>query len=118
MNQILYDYNLEICNKTMVTNRSKIASKKSTNLQLEQLDYLNQNSRYIKWYKIIFFISLFLLIIFIILFFMRLYNNSQNEEISKKLTSSYSISTMYSNVDTNEYNSPIINSTPFVIRDN
>ena len=118
MNQILYNYNLEICNKTMVTDRNKIALKNSTNLKLTQSDWWSKSTRYVKWYKIMFFISLFLLIFFIILFFIRLYNNSQNEEISRKLTASYSISTMYSNENTNEYNSQIKNNTPFVIRNN
>ena len=97
MNQILYNYNM---NNMMIPKNNYKVSKK------------------IKWYKIIFFASLILLTFFIVLFLVRVYKNKQNELISKKLTTSYSISTMYSNVNTSDYTISKTNGTPFVIRNN
>ena len=96
MNQILYNYNMN--NMMIPKNNYKVHKK-------------------VKWYKIVFFTSLILLIFFIVLFFIRVYKNNQNEIISKKLTSSYSISTMYSNIN-NNYTVSKANDTPFVIRNN
>lgn len=141
MNQILCNKNLKLSSKTNNMSNNKILSNKvmdmSNNkntlneikdinnteiffnkIKSPQLNYLTQNVKHIKWYKIVFFISLFLLIFFVFLLFTRLYKNKQNEKISKKLTSSYSISTMYSVTNTTDYNTPIVNNTPFVIRNN
>lgn len=64
-------------------------------------------------YKSMFIFSIFLLFISIIFLFVKLYKNSINEQISKKLNTSYSVSTLYSE-NTNLEN--ISNkSTPFVI---
>lgn len=97
MNQILYNCDW---NKNIETNNSKnLDNKKSSNI-----------------YKIVFFSSVILLAFFVILLLFRLYENNKNEEISKKLTSSYSISTLYSTqneiLSFTEY---IEKSSPFVI---
>lgn len=97
MNQILYNCDW---NKNIETNNSKNSdNKKSSNI-----------------YKIVFFSSVILLAFFVILLLFRLYENNKNEEISKKLTSSYSISTLYSTqneiLSSTEY---IEKSSPFVI---
>lgn len=97
MNQILYNCDW---NKNIETNNSKnLDNKKSSNI-----------------YKIVFFSSVILLAFFVILLLFRLYENNKNEEISKKLTSSYSISTLYSTqneiISSTEY---IEKSSPFVI---
>lgn len=97
MNQILYNCDW---NKNIETNNSKnLDNKKSSNI-----------------YKIVFFSSVILLAFFVILLLFRLYENNKNEEISKKLTSSYSISTLYSTqneiLSSTEY---IEKSSPFVI---
>ena len=128
MNQILCNKNLKLSSKTnnMSNNKNTLNEIKDINnteiffnkIKSPQLNYLTQNVKHIKWYKIVFFISLFLLIFFVFLLFTRLYKNKQNEKISKKLTSSYSISTMYSVTNTTDYNTPIVNNTPFVIRNN
>lgn len=107
MNQILYNCN---CNE-------KIYAKNSTVREGEN-SAGNISVKSNKWYKLVFYASLFLLIFFIFLFFVRLNENSRNEKISKKLTSSYSITTMYSNSSTNSYSTVDSQSTPFVIRDN
>lgn len=97
MNQILYNCDW---NKNIETNNSKnLDNKKSNDI-----------------YKIVFFSSVILLAFFVILLLFRLYENNKNEEISKKLTSSYSISTLYSTqneiLSSTEY---IEKSSPFVI---
>lgn len=97
MNQILYNCDW---NKNIETNNSKnLDNKKSSDI-----------------YKIVFFSSVILLAFFVILLLFRLYENNKNEEISKKLTSSYSISTLYSTqneiLSSTEY---IEKSSPFVI---
>ncbi len=97
MNQILYNCDW---NKNIETNNSKNSDNKKSN----------------DIYKIVFFSSVILLAFFVILLLFRLYENNKNEEISKKLTSSYSISTLYS--AQNEINSSttyIEGSSPFVI---
>ncbi len=64
-------------------------------------------------YKAIFLFSTFLLFISIIFLFIKLYRNSINEQISQKLNSSYSVSTLYSeNVSLENTSST---SEPFVI---
>ena len=109
MNQILNNCNLN--NKKEAFNMDNSQSNNYRN-------NFTLSIKYIKWYKVIFFTSLILLIIFLLLFFIRLYKNIKNEEFSKKLISSYSISTMYSNVNSNDYSSISTESTPFVIRNN
>lgn len=64
-------------------------------------------------YKAIFLFSTFLLFISIIFLFIKLYRNSINEQISQKLNSSYSVSTLYSENVSLENNSST--SEPFVI---
>ena len=97
MNQILYNCDW---NKNIETNNSKnLDNKKSNDI-----------------YKIVFFSSVILLAFFVILLLFRLYENNKNEEISKKLTSSYSISTLY--LGQNEINSSsayVEETSPFVI---
>lgn len=96
MNQILYNCDW---NKNIETNNFKnLDNKKSNDV-----------------YKIVFFSSIILLAFFIILLLFRLYESNKNEEISKKLTSSYSISTLYS--FQNEINSStyVEEASPFVI---
>ena len=115
MNQILYNNSKD--SKILIKNNSKT----STPSKISNSNYkstISTSILQIKWYKVIFFISLFSLAFFIILLFIRLYKNFENEEIAKKLTSSYSISTLYSNTNTANYTSQTIESTPFVIRNN
>ena len=65
-------------------------------------------------YKILFILSVFLLFIFVIFLFFKLYKNSNNERISQKLNTSYSVSTLYSkNMISNDI--VVDNSEPFVI---
>ena len=66
--------------------------------------------------KTIFFILILIIITFLLILFFRMYNSFQNEELSKKLNSSYSISTLYSNnigVETSDFSKT--SSNPFVI---
>lgn len=66
--------------------------------------------------KTIFFILVFVIITFLLILFFKMYNSFQNEELSKKLNSSYSISTLYSNnigVETSDFSKT--SSNPFVI---
>lgn len=69
--------------------------------------------------KIQFIISIIIIIIFLIIFFTKLYKSYQNELVSQKLISSYSISTLYSDSNTNILetfnNSENNDETPFVI---
>ncbi len=109
MNQILYNNS-----KDSKITKTNIAISSAPNYSTT----VSTNILQIKWYKVIFFISLFCLAFFMILLFIRLYKNFENEEISRKLTSSYSISTMYSNANTANYTSQTVESTPFVIRNN
>ena len=97
MNQILYNCNW---NKNIEANNSKnLNNKKSNDI-----------------YKIVFFSSVILLALFVILLLFRLYENNKNEEISKKLTSSYSISTMYSGQsEINSSTAYVEKSSPFII---
>lgn len=65
-------------------------------------------------YKILFILSVFLLFISVIFLFFKLYKNSNNERISQKLNTSYSVSTLYSkNMISNDI--VVDNSEPFVI---
>ena len=121
MNQILYNCNKN--SKVLKINDKEIVSYNNTSNPFLsyvdlQSDYFSCHIKKIKWYKAIFFTALFLLIFFIILFLIRLYENIQNEEISKKLTSSYSVSTMFSNSLTSSYSTDMVDNTPFVIRNN
>ena len=116
MNQILYNCNKN--SKVLKINDKEIVSYNNTSNPFLsyvdlQSDYFSCHIKKIKWYKVIFFTALFLLIFFIILFLIRLY-----EEISKKLTSSYSVSTMFSNSLTSSYSTDMVDNTPFVIRNN
>ena len=118
MNQILYncDWNNERhinISKDFVSSSAVLRHQKPLITSKE-----NKSTNSDRWYKIIFYVSLFFLIFFVALFLIRLYKNSKNEEISKKLTSSYSISTMYTNSDTNNYSTTYDENVPFVIRNN
>lgn len=85
------------------------------NNQVDLKKYSSKNNNFI--YKIIFYSSIFLLIISIIILFIRVYQGNLNEQISKKLTDSYTISTLYA--ANNNYNPIVIEeTTPFVIRHN
>lgn len=66
-----------------------------------------------KKYKIIFIIFLIVTIILSIVLLNNLYDNYNNEKLSKKLNNSYSISTLYSNKKNSTINSTSNN--PFVI---
>lgn len=61
-------------------------------------DRLNSfvSSKKTNLYKVIFFSSIFLLLVSIFFLFIKLYQNFKNEQISKKLNTSYSVSTLYS----------------------
>ena len=97
MNQILNNYDKNDSNENHLFVKSSIKS-----------NFL---------YKIIFTICLVLLISFVFIFINKLYENSKNEQISKILTDSYSISTLYS--DNNNYDiSNAENTSPFIIRNN
>lgn len=73
----------------------------------------NSNFQKNKSYKILLFVTILILICLSSFLFIRQYKNMQNEQLSQKLNSSYSVSTLYSN---NLGNSPSINETvPFVI---
>ena len=64
-------------------------------------------------YKILFIIFSATALLFLIILFIKIYIDNKNEEIAKKLTNSYSISTLYS---TNTTYTPEVKSTePFVI---
>ena len=106
MNQILHGYkendsdngisNLKYSNNVMKLNR---ISKFMKNILL---------------YKYIFCFSLFVLSVLLVFLFWRLYENNRNENIAKKLTSTYSVSKLYSSANTLESDSSYV-SNPFVI---
>lgn len=98
------------------------SDKRSKNIKNNNFNpkhsFINFNKNSDKIYKTIFFSSVILLIVFIILLLIRLYENDRNEEISQKLTSSYSISTLYSDYSSNSNNYSVSSyneSSPFVI---
>lgn len=88
MNQILYN------NKSTMSNPSSNIKEK-------------------KFFKILFIISIFMLFIFGIFLFIKAYKSAQNEQISRKLNSAYSVSTLYSNSSVTPIN--IEKQEPFVI---
>lgn len=65
-------------------------------------------------YKILLFSSIILFVCFLSILFGKFYKNARNEQLSKKLTESYSISTLYS--QNSDYTPILIEETePFVI---
>lgn len=88
-------------------------SSKSDNLELNNKIIIKKDSNLI--YRIIFFSSIILLCVFVFILFIKFYQGGKNEQISKKLTDSYTISTLYS---TNSNYTPMVieESVPFVIR--
>ena len=64
-------------------------------------------------YKILFIIFSATALLFLIILFIKIYMDNKNEEIAKKLTNSYSISTLYSTNTT--YTPEAQSSEPFVI---
>ena len=101
MNQIIF--NSISKNKINIQNSNQMPDKHNKNKTSNN-----------KWYKITFIISAILAFIFIGIFMFRLYSNNQNEKLSKLLTESYSISTLYSN-DINNYEVTPTDNSPFVI---
>ena len=78
----------------------------------------NQKSVKIKsnfFYKFIFYISIVILFFLILWFFYKIYTTIQNDKISQKLITSYSISTLFSNDSSYKVEQQNINN-PFVIR--
>lgn len=78
----------------------------------------NQKSVKIKsnfFYKFIFYISIVILFFLILWFFYKIYITIQNDKISQKLITSYSISTLFSNDSSYKVEQQNINN-PFVIR--
>lgn len=71
------------------------------------------NNKYYKLYKLLFFFSIFMLFFFFTNLFIKLYRDYQNELISKKLNSSYSVSTLYNQNNTLDLD--IQNYEPFII---
>ena len=101
MNQIIF--NSISKNKVNIQNSNQMPDKHNKNKTSNN-----------KWYKITFIISAILAFIFIGIFMFRLYSNNQNEKLSKLLTESYSISTLYSN-NINNYEVTPTDNSPFVI---
>ena len=73
----------------------------------------NSNNFKNQKYKILFIIFSIMAVIFLIILFIKLYLDNKNEEIAKKLTKSYSISTLYSN--SIDYSTQTQSTTPFII---
>ena len=73
----------------------------------------NSNNFKNQKYKILFIIFSIMAVIFLIILFIKLYLDNKNEEIAKKLTKSYSISTLYSN--SMDYSTQTQSTTPFII---
>lgn len=69
--------------------------------------------KYLKVYKLLFLGSSVILLFFSFFLFLKLYKNTQNELLSKKLNSVYSISTLYSQNSIVE--NQVQSSVPFVI---
>lgn len=110
MNQILYEHDKKIDEKV------KNVLEEATPM-LQENTFIESNAKRNKLYKTIFFSSLILLAFFIVLLLIRLYKINENEEISKRLTSSYSISTLYTNNNNNNvnYSTTYSSTAPFVI---
>lgn len=70
------------------------------------------NYRKLKSYRILFIILLFIIFILLFSLFIKLNKNDVDEQISKKLSSSYSISTLYSD---NSTITTTLDNDPFVI---
>lgn len=70
------------------------------------------NYRKLKSYKILFIILLFIIFILLFSLFIKLNKNDVDEQISKKLSSSYSVSTLYSD---NSTITTTLDNDPFVI---
>ena len=93
---------------------NQILYGKDTNIKIKEKPTKNYSLKYM----LIFYFALLMAIIFIVIFFIRYFQNIQNEEISKKLTDSYFISTMYAN-NTNYTTTKVQDyEEPFVIRNN
>ena len=73
----------------------------------------NNNTSNNRKYKILFIIFSAAALLFLIILFIKISIDNKNEEIAKKLTNSYSISTLYANNST--YTPEILSSEPFVI---
>lgn len=74
----------------------------------------NNTNKTLKFvYKLLFFFFFIASLTFSIILFIKIYKSYSNQRISKKLTDSYSISTLYS--DTESYSDVSPNSNPFVI---
>lgn len=67
------------------------------------------------FFKILFSVCIMFLIFFTLSFFYKTYKSNQNDKISQKLITSYSISTLFSKNTTYEVETQNEN-TPFVIR--
>ena len=69
------------------------------NIDFKKLYHENSNTtnKNNKFYKIQFIISFFSFFLFIVVFFIRIFNTSDNEQISNNLMSIYNVSTLYSN---------------------
>lgn len=93
---------------------NQILYGKDNNIRIKEKRIKNYSLKY----KLIFYFALLMAILFIIIFFIRYFQNIQNEEISKKLTDSYFISTLYAN-NTNYTATKVQDyEEPFVIRNN
>lgn len=77
-----------------------------------------KNKKIKRRYQLQFFISCIIATIFLFFLFWRLYQNNQQEKISKELLNSYKLTTLYSNnneYDTNQINYNFSTEIPFVI---
>lgn len=93
---------------------NQILYGKDNNIKIQKKTVKNYSLKY----KLIFYFALLMTIFFIVIFFIRYFQNIQNEEISKKLTDSYFISTLYAN-NTNYTTTRVQDyEEPFVIRNN
>ena len=101
MNQIIF--NSISKNKINIQNSNQMPDKHNKNKTSNN-----------KLYKITFIISAILAFIFIGIFMIKLYSNNPHEKLSKLLTESYSISTLYSN-NINNYEVTPTDNSPFVI---
>ena len=84
---------------------------------MNQILFCRKNNKlkekYLKLYKLLFISSSVILLFFSFSLFVKLYKNTQNELLSKKLNSVYSISTLYSQNSIVE--NQVQSSVPFVI---
>lgn len=95
-------------------------NKENTNSNKFNQKNVTKDTKRNKFYKVQFIISSIICFLFIIVFFIRIFKNSNNEQISDNLMSIYKASTLYSN--TTDYSTSVdqnlsnTNSfTPFVI---